>query len=277
MFGNAQMILDKARGRSALVLLLAAAATSRPRLAGILDRALGLFARAGAVNYSYKIGGAARNASLRLAHRRSDLQSALELAVGDCYQLSRVPAPDLIVDAGANVGLFTLAASALWPDAVIVVVEPSPDNLAAIRRNLAANQIRNRIEFVEAALTETGEDVQFYVRDSNQGSLDDNIPYNGVLRLHGERLSDILRRHRGSKLLLKLDIEGSEIGVLRECRPLLETYSEATIVLELHNKPAAEPILHQIFAGPLFQLDKYQEGQNEAHYRITKLPSALVG
>lgn len=270
MFGNARMILDKARGRSAFVLLLAAAAASRPQLTAVLDRVLGLFAKRGEVPYSYSIGDATRTAYLRLAHRRSDLQSALELAVGDCYELSRIRSPDLIVDAGANVGLFTLAASALWPDATIIVVEPSPENLEAIRRNLALNSIRNNVHVVEAALTETGEDVEFYVRDSNQGSLEADIPYERVLRLPGRRLSDILRQHQGSKLLLKLDIEGSEIGVLRECRPLLDTYPEATIVLELHQKPVAEPILHDIFAGSSFRLEKYQEGENEAHYRITK-------
>jgi hypothetical protein len=64
---------------------------------------------------------------------RSDLQSALELGVDDCYCLGRLKEPEFVVDGGGNTGLFTLAACARWPKASIVVCEPVPANLKILK------------------------------------------------------------------------------------------------------------------------------------------------
>jgi hypothetical protein len=60
------------------------------------------------IRYGYTIGDRKLAGFLRWKHIDSDLQTALELAIGDCYRLSKLQRPDFIIDGGANRGLFFL-------------------------------------------------------------------------------------------------------------------------------------------------------------------------
>ena len=51
------------------------------------------------------------------------------------------PPPAYILDAGANVGFSTLLFKLLWPDAVVVSVEPNHDNFEILRKNTAVHQL----------------------------------------------------------------------------------------------------------------------------------------
>lgn len=51
--------------------------------------------------------------------------------------LDRVVDPELIVDLGANVGYSTAYFCARYPRAMVIAVEPDPDNVAMLRRNVA--------------------------------------------------------------------------------------------------------------------------------------------
>jgi FkbM family methyltransferase len=53
------------------------------------------------------------------------------------YTLAEFFKPKYILDAGANVGFSTSIFKVLWPEAIIVSVEPDPSNFAALQRNTA--------------------------------------------------------------------------------------------------------------------------------------------
>ena len=55
--------------------------------------------------------------------------------VGDCVNHS------LIVDVGANIGAFCIAASRLYPQAQIICAEPSPETYFLLQWNLAENHV----------------------------------------------------------------------------------------------------------------------------------------
>ena len=99
-------------GLSRVKILLAVLANSRPLARPFALGLLKLLAPGSRVSYQYKIGNTKLIGFLRWKHIDSDLQSALELAIDDRYQLNQIPQPDFIVDGGANTGLFSLAASA---------------------------------------------------------------------------------------------------------------------------------------------------------------------
>jgi FkbM family methyltransferase len=53
-----------------------------------------------------------------------------EVVTYDIYRLKKIPfKPDIIFDFGANIGVFTRYARTLFHDALIVSVEPHPDNI----------------------------------------------------------------------------------------------------------------------------------------------------
>src|SRR5262249_41687749 len=138
-FTQARNIVRRTSGLSRLALLTATASYSRPRLAGVCSTFLKSLARDGKVAIRYRTNGLPRKIFVRLAHLQSDLCSALELAINDCYRLKDLSDQEFIVDGGGNTGLFTLAAQARWPRSEVTICEPVPGNLAILKENLSAN------------------------------------------------------------------------------------------------------------------------------------------
>jgi Met-10+ like-protein len=64
-----------------------------------------------------------------------------------------VHASDLvIVDVGANIGLFTIYAARQAQDAKIIAVEPFPDTCLRLRKHLQENHLTNRVTVANCAL-----------------------------------------------------------------------------------------------------------------------------
>src|SRR5437763_7469187 len=114
-FPRARAAMAALSGFSLMKILLAVVANGRPALRLVALGLLKVFAPGSTISYTYVVGNRKLKGFLRWEHLTSDLQSALELAIGDCYRMNKIPNPDFIVDGGANTGLFTLAAAARWP------------------------------------------------------------------------------------------------------------------------------------------------------------------
>jgi hypothetical protein len=64
------------------------------------------------------------------------------------------PSDRIIVDAGANIGAFTLYALRTAPDAEVIAIEPAPDSCNRLRSMLRKNALESRVKLHEAALGE---------------------------------------------------------------------------------------------------------------------------
>lgn len=133
-----------------------------------------------------------------------------------------------IVDIGANAGAFTYAASAAYPNAEILVIEPDPELMADIRYN--TRNCTAKLQYVEAACVGRKiESAQFvrlachragsYVRETPWGQSksldreDEEITVPVVL------LSELLERFGFSTVdILKIDAEGVEGEVLLDLK-----------------------------------------------------------
>lgn len=268
VFPRARMILRNTSGRSAATLLLAAAQQTRPGVRGISRLVLDGLSRDGYLPYRYKLFGTNRQAFLRLHHLESDLQSALELAVGDCYRLERLGNPDLIVDGGANIGMFSLAASARWPNVPIIACEPVPHNVAAIRRHVALNGLERQVQVREVALADREGTLDFYVREANQGSFDPRLPWQSTIRVPLLPLRKLIEGRPVRRLLVKLDIEGAEVDVLRAFFES-DVTEEVSVVMELHETPRNRKLIEELAARHHLRLEFYELGTNTAHCQIT--------
>ena len=69
--------------------------------------------------------------------------------------------PPVVLDLGANIGLFSLWVARRWPGARVIAVEPLERNVAALRRNLALALAPDRVEIVAAAATTADGEVTF--------------------------------------------------------------------------------------------------------------------
>lgn len=127
----------------------------------------------------------------------------------------------LFVDAGANVGYFSLLAAHLGAD--VVAIEAAPHTARRLRDNLARNpRLASRIRVVEAALApEPGSLDLFLAPAANRGATTTSAVrarqagYAKAVRVPARRLTDILSADERARLaFLKLDIEGADIPVL---------------------------------------------------------------
>lgn len=139
--------------------------------------------------------------------------------------------PKTILDIGANVGQFAVAASKMFPDATVYSFEPDPDTVQVLRKNVSAMQ---RVKVRELALGEEPGEVIFNVNKNTQVS--------SILPLHQGRLEafpdatvtktikvplDTLDRvfrnvEMEAPILLKIDVQGYEDRVLKGASNLLQ-------------------------------------------------------
>ncbi|MFN8358258.1 MAG: FkbM family methyltransferase [Spirosomataceae bacterium] len=175
-----------------------------------------------------------RYAHIRDSHIESDLQVVLELAAGDIYRLSSLTwKPDIVIDGGGNIGLFTLAASALWTEAQFICYEPVPENVKVIKKNILLNKLENRVKTVSAALGGNNRQETFYLREAIQSSFKSTIDFDKAIKVDVLRLSEIYSKLKPKKILIKLDIEGAEFEVLEDFFTAVSP-SQIIILMEVH-------------------------------------------
>lgn len=151
--------------------------------------------------------------------------------------MAPVPPNGLIVDAGANIGLFTLFAKQMFPDARVVAIEPIPDTLRALHANLELHGATD-VTVCPMGLSDRSGLRQFYYFPSMPGNsttqLAEKLRDRETMTTYAERsvaeevfrhevvqapvagLSEILAEFSvsGEVDLLKMDIEGDEVLAL---------------------------------------------------------------
>lgn len=148
---------------------------------------------------------------------RSHIWILEEVWAGEGYKCVRSMDVDVVLDLGANVGLASLYFLSRFPQARIVAVEPDPASAALLRRNLASAA---RATVVEAAV---GPVAKRQWLDGTPLSWGKHLvngeahPGPGVeveVTTVDRLLCDV--QGAGTRVLVKMDIEGSEWEVLRE-------------------------------------------------------------
>ena len=165
-----------------------------------------------------------------------ELKVFWEIFVRRCY---RPPAEcRIVLDAGANVGIFSVWAAKRLPKARIIALEPFPATAAAFRHNVLLNQLEERVQLIQVGLAaQSGE----CLMRSEGESPDRNLIRPGKDEIAGYpvrvpcltlvALFDQLRL--ASVDFLKMDIQGSEWEVLLST-PTSVLRSIQRIQLEYH-------------------------------------------
>lgn len=135
---------------------------------------------------------------------------------------------DLVIEIGANVGFYTLLFSRLWPAASVYCFEPSRTAFARLLQNLSMNGCENVYPFNLAVASQTGF-LEFYEPEGHltNGSLDhsfagifsDSIKSTKVASVSGSQIAQLMPK--GTRALLKIDVEGAEPIVLASLKHLI--------------------------------------------------------
>lgn len=133
----------------------------------------------------------------------------------------------LIIDAGANIGASSTLFSIQYPKARVVCLEPDPRNAGLHRRNCRSEQI----VLLEKALGRNSMKMNMTFAANPRGSA---IAANGEAEIEAISMQDLLAAHCDAvPFLLKVDIEGHEKEVFRDCTDWVDKFP--VIVVEPHD------------------------------------------
>jgi FkbM family methyltransferase len=183
-----------------------------------------------------------------------DLKTFWQVFLHRCYPVRSTDRS--IIDAGANIGLFTLYAARQAPAAKILAIEPFPATFERLSQAVREHGLSGRVECLNCALC--GSEGPRMMKPTNQPSQMQRLAtgdVQGGIPVSAQTLSTILDRIGGEVDLLKVDIEGSEYEVL------LNTASSdlrrvRRIVLEYHGDvaPYTRAQLFSYLAGAGFEV-----------------------
>jgi FkbM family methyltransferase len=274
-FDNVNSILQMGSVSSSFKLLLIAASASRPKYQKLCFRLLRPFVRNGEIPLRYRCYDRYLQSFVRLSDVSSDLLGALELSVRDTYNLDLNVQPDLVIDGGGNIGLFTLRAAAATASTShlpvrFVVCEPLPRNVAQIRKHIDLNKVP--AEIMEGCLGGNRRSIPFYCREAIHSSFDPCKPYTSVVEMPVYTLKDAIGSYPAKRILIKLDIEGMEIEALDSFVP--SEQRPVYIVGELHSFAANASIMGRIFRDNGWKFEFCGIANDQANFRACS-PAAL--
>jgi FkbM family methyltransferase len=137
------------------------------------------------------------------------------------------------VDAGANVGVFTIPlALAVGEAGRVLAFEPSPETVRRLRENVRRNRLENVSVFDSALGAARGTTTLALADDAAYNSTMWSTPSSGAsAQVPLERLDDVWATlGRPQVSVLKVDVEGAEVDVLVGAVELLRTSRPAVLV-----------------------------------------------
>lgn len=169
-----------------------------------------------------------------------DLNVAFSCLNGE-FEILRYLLPEhydgTIVDAGGYIGTATIALNDIYPNAKMVVIEPSNENLEVLRQNVA--HLPN-VKVIHGALVGTTEKtIQLNNRGTGEWGFTvvdkpiDNPNASFLQETPAFRLSDLVKEDEKIGLL-KLDIEGGELSLLENDMESLRNID--SVFAELHDR-----------------------------------------
>jgi FkbM family methyltransferase len=142
-----------------------------------------------------------------------------------------VPQGSIVIDVGANVGFFSRRfATWVGPQGEVILLEPEDRNFDALRSMLTREGLIGRSRLMKAAAAETSGKALFNVNPQHPGDHKLSVDDTGVA-IDVVRLDDVLaEKRRGIPSLIKIDVQGAELAVLRGAPEILRLARPALFV-----------------------------------------------
>lgn len=175
-----------------------------------------------------------------LRPKTSDVPTYEQIFINRDYNFSITKEPEIIIDAGANIGLASIYFANQYPNSQVIAIEPELSNFKLLEVNVSP--YKNVIP-LQAALWHRNEEINLidpglgewaFMTESKNEELqsEENIVRNTVQAITVDRIIDQFNLNRID--ILKIDIEGAEKEVFTN--PSSWIHKVDTMIVELHER-----------------------------------------
>lgn len=223
----------------------------------------------------------------RLLRRPGDynFESALRLRLGTKFvarTLRGIAEPYVLLDIGANIGIYSLYAARLPQCTAILAFEPVWENFHFLTGNIRANGATKIRPFCIAIGPPGVVGLRFIPKHSGMSHVTDAASANVVAPSGGRDFLDaVLAPFEGQRLVAKIDVEGAEIAVLEELARTKAFPAVSDLIVEFKAHEQTHEGFLDDLAGRIEALgfEVVTRRRKDTHFRRTGLavPSSRFG
>jgi FkbM family methyltransferase len=162
-----------------------------------------------------------------------------EIFIDETYRFSSVKEHPYIIDCGANIGLSVIYFKQKFPQAIIDCFEPDEQIFKKLQHNVNQFNAEN-VTFHQNAVWVNNKDISF-ISDGSVGGHISEAHSEKSDSISAVRLKDFLNQKVD---FLKIDIEGAEFDVIRDC--VEELHNVENIFVEYHSSHEQEQMLGEL-------------------------------
>lgn len=199
-----------------------------------------------------------------LRSQTTDFSTFKQIFHNQEYNISFDFNPDVIIDAGANIGLASIYFAKRYPEAHIYAIEPETTNYNRLLDTI--NSYKNIMPFKAALHHTTNEEME--IVDQGVGhwgfatKIKEDISNNSLETIKTVSISSLIDKYELQKIdILKMDIEGAEADVF------MKNYNDwlpkvKCLIIEFHERfrPGSEEKIKTLIT--YFKFSGYQKGEN---------------
>lgn len=167
---------------------------------------------------------------MELVDAQSVLSMCNEIFVKKNYEFEASKKNPLIVDCGANIGMSIIFFKKLYPDCKIIAFEPDKKVFNALKKNVESFGFKD-IELHNKAVWSAETELDFYAEGSWGGRITRPGDEGNIVTVKTARLKDYLTSPVD---FLKIDVEGAETDIVRDCADDLASVEHVFIEYHSH-------------------------------------------
>jgi FkbM family methyltransferase len=197
---------------------------------------------------------------IKLEGNSMDYRIYSDIYLYESYNINLKNTPKYIIDCGANVGISTRYFRKIYPESIIIAIEPDLRNFLQLQKNTIGTKIINyRVALHHESTT-------LRLSDNSLSTYSKRFidVQNGHEEVHALPLQAIFLESKWPKIdLIKIDIEGAEEALFKNNDPWIKLVN--VFVIEFHDYlkcGMAQEILTKIFSNGKYSL------KNKGEYTI---------
>lgn len=164
-----------------------------------------------------------------------------ELFQSEMYKFKASRPNPHIIDCGANLGMSVIYFKELYPEANIIAFEADDYIFGFLEKNIKSFGFKD-VELINKAVWNCEDTVSFLLEGGAGGRIENETINGKYKNIKTTRLRNYLK---GRKIdFLKIDIEGAEYKVIKDCKDELKNID--FLFIEYHSMPNIEQNLHNI-------------------------------